>query len=291
VTGFLGGTSVDVYGYADNTYLYAAYDGEAYTSEPGWLLLSGFCPFVPSIGDYNLNFWTPSTASWPAPGFTRIGLFGDGLLGDGFGRTDGSDWVWPDGDGNGDWTGRDIEFVAGHPCGRATVGTPSHPSGPLPNVIEIKIPLDQLTYAGNDGLIGLSGLDWEQGTDDPFADPFFVSLPVGPEDLLDHYTCYDVKEIPPKFEKLIVPVLDQFTEEEISIEVKKPKLICIPCSKDGSPIKNPENFILKLYEVKEAPKLEDKNLLVTDQFGEEDLKVKKVKFLAVPAEKEEIPSP
>jgi hypothetical protein len=116
-----------------------------------------------------------------------------------------------------------------------------------------------------------------------------TSIVPDPSDFLDHFSCYDVKEIPPKFEKLFVSIIDQFMYEEKSIEVKKPKLICIPCSKDGSLIKNPEKFILKLYEVKKPkPKVEAPNLIVTDQFGEEDLEVKKLKYLAVPATKEEI---
>ncbi len=113
--------------------------------------------------------------------------------------------------------------------------------------------------------------------------------PLGPSDVLDHFTCYEVKEPKdlPKFEERDVVVTDQFGEEALT--VKKPKLICIPCSKDGSEIKNPEIFILKLYQIKEpkdSPKFEPRDVLVTDQFGEEVLTVKKPKYLAVPALKE-----
>ncbi len=160
VTSWSGGMSVDVYGYADSTNLYAAYVAD--TSEPGWATTQALC-----IGS-NLYFKTPTAISWPNPGYTIVGFFGDG-----YGRTDGASWVWPDGYGNGDWPGRGIEFVSGHPCGWGTVGTPSYPAGPNANVIEIKIPLSQLTYAGDDGQIALSGQYWQYDG----AMPFLVDLP------------------------------------------------------------------------------------------------------------------
>ena len=79
---------------------------------------------------------------------------------------------------------------------------------------------------------------------------------------------------------------DQFETEEN--ELKKPELICIPCTKNDSPIKNRPDFILKLYKIKHA-KHEKREVLVTDQFGEEILEVKKPKYLAVPALKQELP--
>ena len=125
---------------------------------------------------------------------------------------------------------------------------------------------------------------------DPWIDTQVGDICPPPWFVFNHFTCYDVKEVPPKFEKLVVFVKDQFMEDEESVEVKKPKLICIPCTKDGFEIKNPD-FILKLYQIKkpkEAPKFEPRDVLVTDQFGEETLTVKKPKYLAVPALKEEI---
>ena len=130
--------------------------------------------------------------------------------------------------------------------------------------------------------------DW--GTAWLYEQGYLASMP-DPAAVLDHFTCYEVKEPKglPKFEARDVVVTDQFGEEALT--VKKPKLICIPCSKDGSEIKNEKIFILKLYEIKYPkgqPKFEPLEVFVTDQFGEEFLTVKKPKYLAVPALKEEL---
>lgn len=159
-TGWSGGMEVDVYGYADATHLYAAYVAD--TGEPGWATTAALC-----IGS-NLYYKTPTTISWPDPGYTIVGFFGDG-----YGRTDGVSWIWPDSYGNCNWVSRGIEFVAGHPCGWSTVGTPSHAAGPNANVIEIKIPLSQLTYAGDNGQIALGGQYWQYDG----ATTFYVTLP------------------------------------------------------------------------------------------------------------------
>lgn len=165
VTPWAGGMSVDVYGYADFTDLYAAY--EADITQPGWAVTQALC-----IGS-NLDYKTPQSASWPDPGYTHIGFYGDG-----YGRTDGSDWAWPDGYGNGDWVGRGIEFVSGHPCGWGTVTTPSYPAGPQPNMIEIKIPLTQIIHAGDDGQVRLSGQYWQYD----WSENFYVQLPCEDDD-------------------------------------------------------------------------------------------------------------
>ena len=110
-----------------------------------------------------------------------------------------------------------------------------------------------------------------------------------PESVLDHFKCYAAHG---RLSPGSVDLEDQFGVWEDS-EVKKAKLVCIPCSKDGSEIKNPDNFILKLYEIKVpkvpkgSPKFETQ-VIVTDQFGEETVTVKKPKYLAVPALKEHI---
>lgn len=149
-----GGMSVNVYGFADSTYLYAAYVAD--TTQQGWTDGSESLCIGP-----NLDYWTPSTAVWPERGYTHIGVPGDG-----FAQSDGSDWVWPDGYGNTDpsvFTSRGIELVVGLPCYTSN-----------PNVVEIKIPLSLLEYAGTDGKIGLSGQYWQY----TFADPLYVQLPL-----------------------------------------------------------------------------------------------------------------
>ena len=153
VTDWEGGMSVDVYGFADDTYLYVAYVAD--TSQPGWSVAESM-----GIGA-NFDFWTPSTAEWPDLGYTHISIYGDG-----FAQTDGSGWNWLDGWGNTDpsvFTSRGIEYYVGHPmwC-----------TSPNPNVAELKIPLDLLTYADTDYVIGLGGQYWQYD----FAEPFYVTF-------------------------------------------------------------------------------------------------------------------
>jgi len=153
VTTWQGGMSVDVYGFADSTYLYAAY--EADTNQPGWSVAAGLCISA------NLDYQTPQSASWPDQGYTHISVYGDG-----FAQTDGSDWNWPDGWCNTDpsvFTSRGIEYYVGEPCYGST----------YPNTAEIKIPLSLLTYAGADNQIALGGQYWQYN----WATPFFVALP------------------------------------------------------------------------------------------------------------------
>jgi hypothetical protein len=110
-----------------------------------------------------------------------------------------------------------------------------------------------------------------------------------PESVLDHFTCYEVQGGQDPKEEVLLS--DQFTSEPQATKVKKAKLLCVPCNKNGSEIKNPANFVLKLYEIRDIdkePHLKT-DLLTTDQFGKDILKVKKPKFLAVPAKKEELP--
>jgi len=153
VTTWGGGMSVKVYGYADDTYLYVAYLADM--SQPGWSVAASL-----GIGP-NFDYWTPSSAIWPAAGFTHISVGGDG-----FAQTDGSNWDWPDDWGNTTssvFTDRGIEYYIGDPMWNIV---------PNPNIAELKIPLILLAYAGDDGQIGLSGQYWQYD----WAMPFYVEL-------------------------------------------------------------------------------------------------------------------
>jgi len=156
VTTWQGGMSVDVYGFADDTYLYAAYVAD--TSQPGWSIAQILS--IPA----NFYFKTPQSASWPDPGYTIISIYGDG-----FGQTDGTDWYWPDGWANTDpsvFTSRGIVY-SHYPAGSGN---------PTENVAELMIPLSLLTYAGTDGIIRISGQYWQYD----WAEPFYVTLPPPP---------------------------------------------------------------------------------------------------------------
>ena len=154
-TSWSGGMSVDVYGYADDTYLYAAYVADM--SQPGWGVGAGLC--ISS----NLYFKTPQSAEWPEPGYTILGFGGDGI-----GQTDGSGLDFDSFGGWGiqpnEWENVGIEYYVGDGCYNTT---------PNPNVAEVKIPLNLLTYAGDDGQIILSGQYWQYDG----ATPFYVQLP------------------------------------------------------------------------------------------------------------------
>ena len=146
VTGWAGGMSVDVYGYVEDDYFYAAYVAD--TTQAGWP--SAGMGLVP-----NLDYKALQSASWPDPGYTHLGIYNDG-----FAQTDGSWWNWPD-YGN---IPSSIEYI---------VGEPTYGSGARPNEAEVKIPLSTLTYAGSDGLITLSGQYWQYD----WATPFTVAIP------------------------------------------------------------------------------------------------------------------
>ena len=113
---------------------------------------------------------------------------------------------------------------------------------------------------------------------------------------INHFKCYDVKESKdtPKFVKRIVSLCDPNFDITKDFEVKKPKMLCTPVEKqvdnaDGTveitPIQNPENHLM-CYDIKKMkgePKFEKRNVFTDNQFGPEDLEVKKVKQLCLPS--------
>ena len=145
-----GGMSVDVYGFADETYLYAAYVADM--TQPGWSVAAGLCV------SNNLYYKTPQSAAWPDPGYTLLAA--GGYPAD-VSQTDGSGWVSLPGS----FADNGIDFYSGDGC---------YNTVPNPNVAEVKIPLSLLTYAGNDGQIRLSGQYWQYD----WATPFHVDIPL-----------------------------------------------------------------------------------------------------------------
>ena|SRR5262245_53690107 len=100
--------------------------------------------------------------------------------------------------------------------------------------------------------------------------------------LVDHYKCYKVKG--EKFDpKPLVEVEDQF--ELDTDTVVKPALVCNPADKNEEGIHFPGVHQV-CYKVKGQEKLPPVTVRVTNQFGTQDLKVKKKeKFLCVPSNK------
>ena len=106
---------------------------------------------------------------------------------------------------------------------------------------------------------------------------------------VNHFKCYDVKVSKDtlKFEKLIVLLDDPNFGITQEFEVKKPKMLCTPVDKDGEGIVDPENHLM-CYDIKKLmddPKFEKLSVFTNNQFGPEDLEVKKQKELCVPSVK------
>ncbi len=99
---------------------------------------------------------------------------------------------------------------------------------------------------------------------------------------LDHFLCYKVKE-ETKLGDIFVSLEDQFGSDP-DVRVKKAKTICVPVDKNGEGINNPDLHLV-CYKVKSELKPK-KDVLVTNQFGEQILEVKKPDLLCVPSSKE-----
>jgi hypothetical protein len=110
---------------------------------------------------------------------------------------------------------------------------------------------------------------------------------------LDHYKCYEGVNVPTAPTLPVVTLTDQFVTD-ISLQVGPPRYFCVPVSKQipgapPEPIKNEKNH-LAVYELPPKDKLVE--ITTEDQFGDKELKVKRLVFLAVPTEKQVVvPAP
>lgn len=110
-----------------------------------------------------------------------------------------------------------------------------------------------------------------------------------PEELekivINHFKCYDAKESKktPKFEKRTVDLDDQFGS--VTMKVHKVKSLCSPVDKNSEGIINEENYLMcyDLKKIKGEPKFKKINVFTNNQFGSEELKIKKQKELCVPS--------
>ena len=98
-----------------------------------------------------------------------------------------------------------------------------------------------------------------------------------------HFRCYKVKEITKLNPNPIVNLEDQFFVDE-DVEVKKAKTICAPVDKNGEGVTNTETHLV-CYDIKPKTKNAKVDVLVTNQFGEQELEVKKSELLCVPSTK------
>ena len=67
--------------------------------------------------------------------------------------------------------------------------------------------------------------------------------------------------------------------------MKKPKHLCTPVDKDGEGIIDPVNHLMcyDLKKIKDEPKFKKTNVFTNNQFGPEQLDVKKEKLLCLPS--------
>jgi hypothetical protein len=121
----------------------------------------------------------------------------------------------------------------------------------------------------------------------------WVLAPVTAQAQLDHYKCYQGKDLKaPKFTKLkcsnggITTTSDQFTNE--CVDVQKVKFVCNPVSKNGSTINDPGAHLI-CYQIKGANLSPRPHVQISTQFQISQFEIKKPKLLCVPGTKTILP--
>jgi hypothetical protein len=109
-----------------------------------------------------------------------------------------------------------------------------------------------------------------------------------PPPALDHFSCYKVKDLknPVFAPRSGVALADQLATN--TVDVKKPALLCVPTSKDGSGIVDPVTHLC-CYKIKSPPLPAPVRAEVTDQFGGLQVEVKKAGLLCQPCDKVLLP--
>jgi hypothetical protein len=102
-----------------------------------------------------------------------------------------------------------------------------------------------------------------------------------------HFRCYNISQQTPEAARTVT-LSDQFMAD-VTETPDEPVLFCVPTSKDGLPIRAPEEH-LTFYEAPErlVPHL---NIFTEDQFGARTLRAISAHYLLVPTEKEELGFP
>jgi hypothetical protein len=120
--------------------------------------------------------------------------------------------------------------------------------------------------------------------------PASLAGPAGPAGSLDHFKCYTVQlmmgDTPPPF----VTLEDQFGAGPVGVGL--PQVFCNPVDKleDGIPIFDP-NAHLKCYGITPEYEFVPRDVVVTNQFGTETLRVLAPSSLCLPTQKEALPPP
>jgi hypothetical protein len=104
---------------------------------------------------------------------------------------------------------------------------------------------------------------------------------------LDHFKCYETKQLGVKFDPRQVILTDQFNTERVT--VVRPESVCTPADKAGSGINDPDTHLTcyKIRDVRgdEFPKFGKARVEMVDQFGTHTLLLKKTRQLCVPSSK------
>jgi hypothetical protein len=105
--------------------------------------------------------------------------------------------------------------------------------------------------------------------------------------LLDHFKCYETRQVGTKFDPRQVILTDQFNEERVT--VVRPQAVCTPTDKDGSGINDPDAHLTcyKIRDVRrdEFPPFKKQHVEMADQFGTHTLLLRKTGTLCVPSSK------
>jgi len=107
-----------------------------------------------------------------------------------------------------------------------------------------------------------------------------------PAPTLDHFVCYKVKELS-HIAPQVVLLEDQF--QNGSAWVHKAKSLCVPADKNGEGIMDADSH-LTCYEVKPRENARA-DVVVENQFGSQELRIRRSKTLCVPSRKEVIRVP
>jgi len=108
----------------------------------------------------------------------------------------------------------------------------------------------------------------------------FVVMPVAEAQTVDHYNCYQGKDLKnPKFVPLAASLSDELRLQ--IVDVKKLKFVCPPVDKNGEGIINP-SVHLCAYAIKGEKLSPRPGLEVLSQFQKSQFEAKQAKLLLVP---------
>ena len=108
---------------------------------------------------------------------------------------------------------------------------------------------------------------------------------------LDHFQCYSAARTPgtPKFQRRVVRLEDQFGTKDV--RVVKPVSICTPVNKNGEGILDETAHLtcFTIQKIRGEPPFTRRDVQMSNQFGDQSLRVKRPRTLCVPSTKTLLP--